>query len=59
MKIKTGAPFSETSPMLDNISGAKTWQKIADGMIKMYKAEVLDKFPVAKHIWFGSLFPFK
>jgi len=24
----------------------------------MYQAEVLQKFPVAQHIWFGTLFKF-
>jgi len=28
-------------------------------MVKMYQAEVLEKLVVAKHLWFGSLFPLK
>ena len=28
--------------MLDDISAVKTWAKVNEGMIKMYKAEVLD-----------------
>jgi len=57
-KVKKGVPFHESSPILNDISGAASWQKVANGMIKMYQAEVLQKFPVAKHIHFGTIFPF-
>lgn len=52
---KTG-PFYEHSNQLYNISAVQSWEKINEGMFKMYEGEVLKKFPVVQHFLFGSLF---
>lgn len=57
-KVKTG-PFAEHSNQLWNISAVASWSKVNGGLIKMYKAELLAKYPVIQHVLFGSLLPFK
>jgi hypothetical protein len=50
---------------LNNISGAASWEKVTgvnlfdiQGMVKMYKVEVLGKHPVIKHQYFGTIIPY-
>ncbi|KAJ8965190.1 hypothetical protein NQ317_008728 [Molorchus minor] len=57
-QVKTG-PFAEHSNQLWSVSGVSSWSKINSGLIKMYKVEVLGKFPLVQHIVFGSLFSLK
>lgn len=53
--VKKG-PFWEHSRVLFDISGVSAgWAKINKGMLKMYNAEVLSKFPVVQHFPFGGV----
>jgi len=54
-KTKVGAPFSETSPMLHDISGMTDWMKVCAGLLRLFQGEVLFKLPVVQHLLFGSL----
>lgn len=54
-KIKSSAPFSETSPMLNDISAINEWPRICTGLMRLFQGEVLGKFPVVQHLLFGSI----
>lgn len=58
-QVKAGVPFGESSPILNDVSGCPSWDKVSQGMYKMFNAEVLGKLPVIKHLKFGSILGFK
>lgn len=57
-EVKRAGHFGEHSPMLNDISGLASWEKVAQGLVKMYQQEVLNKHPVMKHFFFGSIIDF-
>ena len=57
--VKHGASFGEYAPMLDSISAVPIWDKVAKGLVKMYEDEVLKKFVVMQHFYFGSILTYE
>lgn len=53
-RVKSG-PFAEHSPDLYNISAAASWRKINGGMFRKYEDDVLMKWPIVQHFFFGSI----
>ena len=53
--VKTG-PFQEHSHILYELSTKiSSWEDIFNGLMKMFRVEVLGKFPVAQHFYFGTI----
>lgn len=48
---------SVKGPLLAIISGLASWDRVANGLVRMYYAEVLGKRPVVGLLVFGTLFP--
>ena len=57
--VKKGVRFGESSPMLNDISAVPSWDKVSQGLLKMFNVEVIGKHPVIKHLKFGSLLSFR
>lgn len=56
-EVKGLRNFHEHSPVLhDILHNIKTWDKINMGLYKMWIDEVLLKFPVVQHFYFGKYF---
>ena len=53
--VKTGASFSQYAPILESITNAKNWEKIAKGLVRMYQDDVLGKIVIIQHFYFGSV----
>ena len=53
-QVKTGH-IAEHSNQLWSISAVQSWAKISTGLVKMFQKELLSKFPIIQHVFFGSI----
>lgn len=56
-QVKHGAPFSEHSPLLHDLTLLPTWERVNVNMRRMYLKEVLGKRVVMTHTQFGTVLP--
>jgi len=38
--------------MLHDMSAVPKWEKVCEGLLKMYINEVLEKYPIVQHLYF-------
>ena len=55
---KKGLPFSESSPLLSDISSVPTWENITEGLFKLFIKEYLESFEMMRQLKYGSLVKF-
>ena len=48
------APLHEVAPLLHDFSRMDNWSLVCYGLMQMYKAEVLAKWPIVQHFYFGN-----
>ena len=53
--LNTVQLFKEYAPVLNSISKVRKWEKVAEGLVKMYQDDVLKKIVVIQHFYFGSI----
>jgi serine/threonine-protein phosphatase 2A activator len=54
------APFREVAPILCDItSRSENWTIVCYKLMQMYKTEVLGKWPIVQHFYFGKYIPWK
>ena len=55
-KIKRGASFAETSPMLNDISSMADWAKVCTGLMRMFQGKELLFITFTIHIFWIVLY---
>ncbi|CAD8142888.1 unnamed protein product [Paramecium pentaurelia] len=56
--VKKGT-FHEHSPILHSLTNLIGWGKVCSGLVKMFQGEVLFKYPVIQHTYFGTIVEFQ
>lgn len=53
--LKKGPFFEHSSQLYSIATNVQSWEKVNEGMMKMYEAEVLGKRVVVQHLPLGGL----
>ena len=57
--VKPYGHLGEVAPILNDISGVASWEKVQTGLMRMFISEILCKVPIMRHLKFGSILPFQ